>query len=387
MTTDAHLCKRNTHGNDDERIILGHVETGSQHKIQLYRAVRTRVLAHAQSGRRKEVWLAMAMKLRLRVLLLFGITGLLTLLLVLYLYTRPSDELLGPEDPRSYARGLEHIPGPDRILGSILTHILKPELSQRVEVAEADSDPGILVSVKTTTRYHQHRLSLLLFTWMKTLPPEQLYIVTDRKANDPWIREAKLAGIHVIKARCPKGHTSESLCCKSGLEYEQFYKALESGKIFRWFCHFDDDEYLNVVNLFKELKKYDSSADYYVGHWLTKHGKKPKKIGRFKFFPEAKRTRYFYATGASYCVSSGLMKKVKKYFRGKSFPVTCRKIGLTDDYTVGSVIGGVLGVNLTEVPSMLSQGEDFTHFNITQLRNMVSSLSSPIGPLVILNFF
>ena len=153
--------------------------------------------------------------------------------------------------------------------------------------------------------------------------------------------------------------TSESLCCKSGLEYEQFYKALESGKKFRfstnvmvdstnihhvyllprWFCHFDDDEYLNVVNLFKELKKYDSSADYYVGHWLTKHGNKPKKIGRFKFFPEAKRTRYFYATGASYCVSSGLMKKVKKYFRGKSFPVTCRKIGLTDDYTVGSVIG------------------------------------------------
>jgi hypothetical protein len=190
MTTDAHLCKRNTHGNDDERIILGHVETGSQHKIQLYRAVRTRVLAHAQSGRRKEVWLAMAMKLRLRVLLLFGITGLLTLLLVLYLYTRPSDELLGPED----------IPGPDRILGSILTHILKPELSQRVEVAEADSDPGILVSVKTTTRYHQHRLSLLLFTWMKTLPPEQLYIVTDRKANDPWIREAKLAGIYTIVA-------------------------------------------------------------------------------------------------------------------------------------------------------------------------------------------
>ena len=163
--------------------------------------------------------------------------------------------------------------------------------------------------------------------------------------------------------------TSESLCCKSGLEYEQFYKALESGKVFRfstnvmvdstnihnvyhlprWFCHFDDDEYLNVVNLFKELKKYDSSADYYVGHWLTKHGKKPKRIGWFKFFPEAKRTRYFYATGASYCVSSGLMKKVKKYFRGQLFPVTCRKIGLTDDYTVGSVIGEltiVLGVCL-----------------------------------------
>ena len=175
------------------------------------------------------------MKLRWRVLLLFGITGLLTLLLVLYLYTRPSDELLGPEDPRSYARGLENIPGRDKILGSILTHILKPELSQRVEVAEADSDPGILVSVKTTTRYHQHRLSLLLFTWMKTLPPEQvatlfgvtmwnfdsgiccvqLYIVTDRKANDPWIREAKLTGIYTIVAVDTSFTPSLScLCCR-----------------------------------------------------------------------------------------------------------------------------------------------------------------------------
>ena len=175
------------------------------------------------------------MKLRWRVLLLFGITGLLTLLLVLYLYTRPSDELLGPEDPRSYARGLENVPGRDKILGSILTHILKPELSQRVEVAEADSAPGILVSVKTTTRYHQHRLSLLLFTWMKTLPPEQvatlfgvtmwdfdsciccvqLYIVTDRKANDPWIREAKLTGIFTIVAADTSFTPSLScLCCR-----------------------------------------------------------------------------------------------------------------------------------------------------------------------------
>ena len=96
---------------------------------------------------------------------------------------------------------------------------------------------------------------------------------------------------------------------------------------------------MNIVNLSKELKKCDSSADFYVGHWLTKHGRKPKKIGRFKFFPEAKRITYFYATGASYCISYGLMKKVEKYFRGNLFPVTCEKMGLTDDYTVGSIVG------------------------------------------------
>lgn len=34
-------------------------------------------------------------------------------------------------------------------------------------------------------------------------------------------------------------------------------------------------------------------------------------------------------------------------------------------------IGGVMGINLTEASTMLSQGEDFTHFTTTQLRNMV----------------
>ena len=35
-------------------------------------------------------------------------------------------------------------------------------------------------------------------------------------------------------------------------------------------------------------------------------------------------------------------------------------------------IGGVLGIDLTEVSTMLSQGEDFTRYNTSELRNMVS---------------
>ena len=38
-------------------------------------------------------------------------------------------------------------------------------------------------------------------------------------------------------------------------------------------------------------------------------------------------------------------------------------------------VGGVLGINLTEVSTMLSQGEDFTQFNTTQLRDMVRDLT------------
>ena len=62
-------------------------------------------------------------------------------------------------------------------------------------------------------------------------------------------------------------------------------------------------------------------------------------MGNFKNFPETKQTHYFYATGASYCISASLMGKVEKYFRGNLFASTCNRIGLTDDYTLGAVIG------------------------------------------------
>lgn len=35
--------------------------------------------------------------------------------------------------------------------------------------------------------------------------------------------------------------------------------------IFRWFCHFDDDNYLNVEQLQQLLSEYDSSSLWYLG--------------------------------------------------------------------------------------------------------------------------
>ena len=35
--------------------------------------------------------------------------------------------------------------------------------------------------------------------------------------------------------------------------------------ILRWFCHFDDDQYVNVKILYKTLLQYDSNKDYYLG--------------------------------------------------------------------------------------------------------------------------
>ena len=34
---------------------------------------------------------------------------------------------------------------------------------------------------------------------------------------------------------------------------------------FKWFCHVDDDNYLNVPNLIQVLSKYDHEKDWYFG--------------------------------------------------------------------------------------------------------------------------
>jgi len=38
---------------------------------------------------------------------------------------------------------------------------------------------------------------------------------------------------------------------------------------YRWFCHIDDDVYVNIPNLVKKLHSYNPSDKRYVGYWLT----------------------------------------------------------------------------------------------------------------------
>ena len=34
---------------------------------------------------------------------------------------------------------------------------------------------------------------------------------------------------------------------------------------FRWFCHFDDDNYVNIPALVKKLTQFDPSKDWFLG--------------------------------------------------------------------------------------------------------------------------
>ena len=60
-------------------------------------------------------------------------------------------------------------------IGPFVTHIVCPECRKHIQLPV--SNPEILLTVKTTEIFHRNRLSLLLFTWMQTVEPDQVKLL------------------------------------------------------------------------------------------------------------------------------------------------------------------------------------------------------------------
>ena len=65
---------------------------------------------------------------------------------------------------------------------------------------------------------------------------------------------------------------------------------------FRWYCHFDDDVYVNIPVLMRTLHKHKDKQ--YLGHWHRNE-----------------RYPFHYASGAGYCISSSLMSQLEPFIR------------------------------------------------------------------------
>ncbi|KFP54804.1 Beta-1,3-N-acetylglucosaminyltransferase manic fringe, partial [Cathartes aura] len=113
----------------------------------------------------------------------------------------------------------------------------------------------IFIAVKTTKRFHQSRMELLLDTWISRAR-EQTYIFTDEE-DDALKRRM---GDHAIFTNCSAEHSHLALSCKMAAEFDAF---LASGR--SWFCHLDDDNYLNPRALLKLLSSYSATWDVYLG--------------------------------------------------------------------------------------------------------------------------
>uniref|UniRef100_A0A1A8BLY5 Beta-1,3-N-acetylglucosaminyltransferase n=1 Tax=Nothobranchius kadleci TaxID=1051664 RepID=A0A1A8BLY5_NOTKA len=197
------------------------------------------------------------------------------------------------------------------------------------------SQADLFIAVKTTGRYHRSRLELLLDTWISR-SPQQTYVFTD--GDDDWLR--KRMGTHLINTNCSAAHSRQALSCKMALEYDTF---LISGK--KWFCHVDDDNYLNIGSLLKLLSQYSHTQDIYIGRPSLE---RPIEATEMLDTKEMKQVHFWFATGgAGFCLSRGLALKMKPWASDGAFMATAEHIRLPDDCTVGYIVEAQLGVSLT----------------------------------------
>ncbi|XP_017364384.1 beta-1,3-N-acetylglucosaminyltransferase manic fringe [Cebus imitator] len=130
-----------------------------------------------------------------------------------------------------------------------------PELSQPSPGPPELQLRDVFIAVKTTRAFHRLRLELLLDTWVSRTR-EQTFIFTD--SPDEGLRER--LGSHLVVTNCSSEHSHPALSCKMAAEFDTF---LASGR--RWFCHVDDDNYVNPRALLQLLRAFPLARDVYVG--------------------------------------------------------------------------------------------------------------------------
>uniref|UniRef100_A0A0K8VWC2 Fringe glycosyltransferase n=1 Tax=Bactrocera latifrons TaxID=174628 RepID=A0A0K8VWC2_BACLA len=225
----------------------------------------------------------------------------------------------------------------------------------------------IFISVKTTKNYHDTRLALIIKTWFQ-LARDQTWFFTD--TDDAYYQE-KTKG-HLINTNCSQGHFQEALCCKMSAELDVF---LASGK--KWFCHFDDDNYVNVPRLVKLLDEYSPSVDWYLGKPsifspLEIHlDSYPTTTHKNKTASE--KISFWFATGgAGFCLSRALTMKMLPIAGGGKFISIGRKIRFPDDVTMGFIIEHLLKVPLRIVENFHSHLEPMEHIRPDTFPDQVS---------------
>ncbi|XP_021241318.1 beta-1,3-N-acetylglucosaminyltransferase manic fringe [Numida meleagris] len=239
----------------------------------------------------------------------------------------------------------------------------------------------VFIAVKTTKRFHQSRMELLLDTWISRAR-EQTYVFTDEE-DDALKRRM---GGHVVFTNCSTEHSHSALSCKMAAEFDAF---LASGQ--SWFCHLDDDNYLNPEALLKLLSSYSAMSDVYLGKPSLN---RPIRASETLSNNRTKSVRFWFATGgAGFCISRKLARKMMPWASGKNFLSTSELIRLPDDCTIGYIIECKVGgqllpntlfhshlENLQLIPTSHLMQQVTLSYGVFENKLNVIKLSGPFSP-------
>ncbi|TRY69066.1 hypothetical protein TCAL_11281 [Tigriopus californicus] len=245
--------------------------------------------------------------------------------------------------------------------GNILE--VTPNVARRFKISVPQTSAAlahledIFVSVKTSQKFHESRLDVILNTWFQ-LARDQIWFFTD--AEDPEINRRAYG--HLKVTNCPASHSRQALCCKMAAEFEAFLQTSKS-----WFCHFDDDNYVNIQALVSKLQEFDYREDWYLGKPSIPE---PLKIPDRENMKD--QLSFWFATGgAGFCLSRSLALKMRPVAGGGKFELVGDKIRLPDDVTMGYIAEHLLHTPLTVI-------EEF-HSHLEPQRLIEKSLDSQIS--------
>ena len=220
-----------------------------------------------------------------------------------------------------------------------------------------------------TSHYCQSRLDYLFHSWIPFNSSEQtnIFILTDRLSkykNQEFIQYFP----NFIESHCPETHNQLDLCCKTASEFEFFYELLKTNSHLQWMCRFDDDQYVNLNNLYKFLSRFDSQQSHYIGRISSS---KPSRI------PRRKQTYQFATYGAGVCFSRQLLDQLQPHVNKTIFPLGCRKLGKSDDGYVGYLVEFLLNTSVLSLPNLFHShlehlDESFRIFTMNDLMNTIT---------------
>jgi len=227
------------------------------------------------------------------------------------------------------------------------------------------SQDDIFISVKTSAQFHQTRLAVILKTWFQ-LSKRNTWFFTD--AEDSETGEA--AHGHLVVTQCPPDHSRQALSCKMQAEFDMY---LRTNK--KWFCHFDDDQYVNVLALEEKLRGMDSELDWYLGKPSIEQ---PLEIMDRDSHDMKNKISFWFATGgAGFCLSRHLAEKMRGVAADGRFTAVADKMRLPDDVTMGYVVEYLSKVPMTRVKEFHSHLEPLRL--VSDLENQISFSYSSYG--------
>ncbi|XP_075908902.1 beta-1,3-N-acetylglucosaminyltransferase radical fringe-like [Petromyzon marinus] len=225
----------------------------------------------------------------------------------------------------------------------------------------------IFLAVKTTRRFHEERVALLLRTWVSRARA-QTHIFTDEVDE----KLLAAAGPRLIATNCSSIHSRLALSRIDGggaghvprvrerpaspflCDHTALCPRRDSCR-WGWFCHVDDDNYVNVGALARALGAYPSSGEVYVGRPSLDHPIQAlERVGNV-----SRPVTFWFATGgAGFCLSRPLVLRMRPWASEGEFVRTSERIRLPDDVTVGYIVEALLGGRLSASPLFHSHLEN-----------------------------